>query len=122
MNSVSYDVSFELSFMFRTMTEATMIAEQILARFNPSIILRYKELDIDIEDTAVPVELDTIEISTTEIGELTQRLVTTTFYIRAKANIYHPITNAQLIEKVLGTVQVNDNGLFEIEVESKDNK
>lgn len=104
MNSVSFDMSFEISFVFKTMTEAAMCIEQIAPRFNPSLVIRYKELDIDIEDTSVPLELDTTEISISDFGSEDVRLINVNFYIRAKSNLYHPITNAALIEKVISKI------------------
>lgn len=101
MNCAAYDVAFELTFLSKTMTDSTVILETILPRFNPSINIRYKELDFDMEETSVPIHLDTINVDIADdFANNDIRLITTTFNIRAKTNIYHPITDSKLIEKI----------------------
>lgn len=121
MNSVSYDMTFELVFLSRTMNDATAIIETILPRFNPSLMIRYKELDIDIEETSVPLEMDTVELNVmNDFSSGDTRIITTTFYIRAKTNIYHPITNSKLIEQAIlriSAVDEDDNKHIDIDIQ-----
>ena len=106
LNSAAYDITFELIFISRTMTDATVIMETVLPRFNPTLNIRYKELDIDITESSVPIALDTVELSVdNDFSENNIRLITTTFYIRAKSNLYHPITNVKLIDEFVGKVK-----------------
>lgn len=117
LNSASYDITFELIFISRTMTDATVILETILPRFNPTLNIRYKELDIDTEDSSVPIALDTVEVAIDdEFNENNIRLITTTFYIRAKTNIYHPITSVKLIEEFLGKMKAVTDGETYIDI------
>jgi hypothetical protein len=49
----------------------------------------------------LPITIDTINVDIADdFANNDIRLITTTFNIRAKTNIYHPITDSKLIEKI----------------------
>jgi hypothetical protein len=101
-NAVSYILTCELAIACRSMTELTMILEQILPRFNPSINLSIRELDILEEPTSVPVSLMSVDLDTpTNFGSDDDiRIVGANLMLELKANIYQPFTDSAMIENV----------------------
>lgn len=101
-NAVSYIFSYELAIATRSMTELTMILEQILPAFNPTYNLLIKEMDVVVEPTIVPVSLTSVDIDTpTNIGQDDDiRICGAIIMLDVRGNVYKPFTDASMIEHV----------------------
>ena len=98
-NSVPYEFMFELAIICRGMNEATMIIEQVAAKFNPII-------NIDVYDainlsspTRIPVTLLDIGISTDDYEEISNNIITISFGLSIKGNVYPPIKSIERIKE-----------------------
>lgn len=101
-NAVSYTFSYELAVATRSMTELTMILEQILPAFNPTYNLLIREMDIMTEPTTVPVLLTSVDIDTpTNLGQDDDiRICGAIIMLDVKGNVYQPFTDSAMIENV----------------------
>lgn len=97
-NSVPYDFTYELSIICRGMNEATMIIEQVASRFNPIVNIDvYDATNLD-EPTRIPVQLLDIGITPDEYEEISSNIVTISFGLSLKGNIYPPIKTIERIK------------------------
>lgn len=101
-NAVSYTFTYELAIATRSMTELAMILEQILPHFNPTYNLRVKELDLQEDDTTVPVSLMSVDLDApNNIGQDDDiRICSGTIMLDVRGSIYQPFTDASVIENV----------------------
>lgn len=97
-NSVPYEFTYELSIICRGMNEATMIIEQVASRFNPIVNIDvYDATNLD-EPTRIPVQLLDIGITPDEYEEISSNIVTISFGLSLKGNIYPPIKTIERIK------------------------
>lgn len=97
-NSVPYEFTYELSIICRGMNEATMIIEQVASRFNPIVNIDvYDATNLD-EPTRIPVQLLDIGITPDEYEEISSNIITISFGLSLKGNIYPPIKSIERIK------------------------
>ncbi|EAI5067718.1 hypothetical protein BJL57_08930 [Campylobacter jejuni] len=100
-NSVPYDFTYQVIIQCRGMNEASMILEQVASYFNPSYCLRIKEVDLpDFGDTSCILELNSTSVDQESMDELSTNIVTCTFDLTLRGNIYPAIKEQHLIELV----------------------
>jgi hypothetical protein len=99
-NAVSYDFSFELSILCRGMNEASMLAEQIAARFNPTYTLLVNEIPNQVTPTSVVLQLLDIGIEGREYDELSTDIIEVNVGFMLKGNFYTPIEEMAKIKNV----------------------
>lgn len=101
-NAVAYAFTFELAIATRSMSELSVILEQILPSFNPSIRLVVKEMELHDEPTSIPVNLLSVDLDLpNNIGSDDDiRIVGATIMLELKGNIYQPFKETSLIEQV----------------------
>lgn len=100
-NAVAYDFEFTLYIATRTFTDTTIIVEQIASMFNPDITLRINEVDLQEEPTGIPVKLGDFSIELPEeLAEDEIRLITSEVSLRMEGNLYMPIKNQEIINKL----------------------
>lgn len=101
-NAVAWNFSYELAIAARSMTELSMIIEQIVPHFNPTYNLRIYELDIQDTPTTVPVILSSLnfEIPNNMGQEEDIRIVGAVITLELKGNIYQPFMTTEAIDNV----------------------
>lgn len=99
-NSVPYDFNYTIIAIADGMNEASMIAEQIAAYFNPVYNLKINEIPLQDEPGTIPLILNDVSFDQEEYTELSTNLVTVTFDLTLKGNIYPPIRDQGLIEEI----------------------
>lgn len=106
INSVSYDFSYTIHIMARTMSDLTMIVEQILPLFRPSYNMRIQELDYDENLTSVPIDFEGISFELpTDLGEDDDiRIITADIDVKLRGNMYLPIKDVNVIEHIITNV------------------
>lgn len=98
-NSVPYELMFELAIVCRGMNEATMIIEQIAAKFNPIVNIDvYDAINLE-KPTRIPVTLLDIGISTDGYEELSSNIITISCGLSVKGNIFPPIKTIERIKE-----------------------
>ena len=98
-NSVPYELMFELAIVCRGMNEATMIIEQIAAKFNPIVNIDvYDAVNLN-KPTRIPVTLLDIGISTDGYEELSSNIITISCGLSVKGNIFPPIKTIERIKE-----------------------
>lgn len=112
-NAVPYDFSFSLVIMADGMNEASMIVEQIAARFNPIYNLYINEIPLQSEPTLIPLSLEGINMETQDYEEYSSNIVTIECELLLKGNIYPPITEAALVNKILIYNGLQEDNEFE---------
>jgi hypothetical protein len=119
INSVSYDFSYTLHIMARTMTDLTVIVEQIVPLFRPTYNIRMLELDYDNESTSVPINMEGIsfdlDIDMDEDSDI--RMVSADIDLSLRGNLHLPIKDAQVIKEIYANLIINDR--IENTVENK---
>jgi len=100
-NAVPYDFSYSLVILADGMSEASMIAEQIAAYFNPTYNLKINEIPLQVEPATIPLLLNDISFETQEYDEFSSNIVTIQVELLVKGNIYPPIRDQHLIEQIL---------------------
>ena len=101
-NAVSYIFTYELAIATRGMNELSMILEQILPYFNPSVRLTVKEIEMHENPTSIPVNLLSVDLDLpNNIGsEDDIRIVGATLMLELKGNLYQPFRGEGVIEMV----------------------
>ena len=98
-NSVPYELMFELAIVCRGMNEATMIIEQIAAKFNPIVNIDvYDAINLN-KPTRIPVTLLDIGISTDGYEELSSNIISISCGLSIKGNIFPPIKTIERIKE-----------------------
>lgn len=106
-NSVPYELTYELTVICRGMNEATMLIEQIACKFNPIINIDIFDASNLNEPTRIPVSLLDIGINTDEYEDISSNIVTLSFGLSIKGNIYPPIKSIERIKEF--KMILNDN-------------
>lgn len=107
-NSVPYDFNYQVLIQCRGMNEASMILEQVTSYFNPSYCLRIKEVDLpDFGETSCILELNGTDIEQESMDELSTNIVTCTFNLTLRGNIYPAIREQHIIELVQLFISTN---------------
>jgi hypothetical protein len=103
--------------MARTMSDITMIVEQILPLFRPTMNIRIKELDYFEETTSVPIELGgiTYEYPIDTGTDDDVRIITADIDLVLRGNLYLPIKDANVIEHVYANIVTNKQVVTTIE-------
>jgi len=107
LNSVSYDFSFTLHIMTRTMTDLTTIVEQILPQFRPTMNIRVREFDFSDTLETLPISMDGVSFDfPDEMGEDDGiRILTAEINITLRGNIHLPVKdNVNTISTVIATL------------------
>lgn len=99
-NSVPYNFNYQIILQARGINQAAMIYEQIAAFFNPSYTLRIKEIPIQDEYTSVVVDLNSIDYQNSEYELESLDIVTVTFDLKVRGNIYPAIQDNYLVEQI----------------------
>lgn len=99
-NGRAYDFSYTIYLATRSFTDATIIIEQIAPMFRPDISLKIQELDIQEEATTVPVKLGDFDVLLPEVEEDEIRIIEVSFPIVLEGNLYLPIKDQGIIEKL----------------------
>lgn len=99
-NSVPYDFTFQVIAQARGMEEACIITEQIASFFNPSYPLKIREIPFQINETTIPLELQGISFETEEYDDFSTNIVTVTFDLTLKGNIYPAILDTANVEQI----------------------
>lgn len=100
-NCVPYAFGFTLQVAARSLTDLTAIIEQILPFFNPSIVLRIRELEWLSEPTSIQVDLMSINYDLPDEYDSSEvRIVTADIMMKLHGNIYPPLKNSALIKSV----------------------
>jgi hypothetical protein len=101
-NAVAYTFTFELALAALSLTELSMMLEQLLTRFNPSVRINVMEMLIQDEPSSLPVNLLSVDVDLpSNLGpEDDIRIVNATLMLELKGNIYQPFTDSALIEQV----------------------
>jgi hypothetical protein len=113
-DSVPYDFNFEVAIITKTMTDFTMIVEQIIPRFNPFFNMNINELDFQDSPTSVPLELNDISFNINEdFGAEEDRFIEGTLGFILKGNFYMPIQEASIVEKMKIYInEIGDNNIY----------
>lgn len=100
-NSLAYDFHFTLLAQTRGLTIASQVVEEVLIKFNPSLNLMIKEFPIfeDLTETQIKISDPAFEILD-EFAEEEVNIMTVTFDITLRGNIYSPIEIKGPIETV----------------------
>jgi hypothetical protein len=99
-NAVSYDFAYDMTIMCRGMNEASMIIEEIAARFNPNYTLLINEIPNQVKPTSVPLQILDISIEASDYDELSTDIITVNVGMNLKGNFYRPISNMEKIKNV----------------------
>lgn len=106
-NSVSYDFMFTLHILARTMSDLTMIVEQILPQFRPTLNIRLQELDFINDDASIPINFDGISfdfpIDTDIDSDI--RTLTADLSLTMRGNLYLPLKDAKIVKEVYATIE-----------------
>jgi len=97
-NAVSYDFNYEIVIMCRGMNEASMIAEQVTTKFNPTYNLLINEIPNQDVPTTVPIQLLAIEIEPQDYDELSTDIINIHVSISLKGNFYNPLDKQDKIK------------------------
>lgn len=98
-NSVPYELMFELAIVCRGMNEATMLIEQIAAKFNPIVNIDvYDAINLD-KPTRIPVSLLDIGITPDGYEELSSNIISISCGLSVKGNIFPPIKTIERIKE-----------------------
>lgn len=100
-NAVPMDFTYTIHIATRTMSDMSMIVEQILPYFNPTYSLFINELEIQDEPTSIPVTMEDVSIVLPEEYEPDEiRIIEGTITLTVKGNLYPPIKEAGKVNKV----------------------
>ena len=86
--------------MCRGMNEASMVAEQIASRFNPTYTLLINEIPNVQKPTSVPLQLLDLSIESQEYDELSTDIITVNAGLMLKGNFYTPIETLAKVKNV----------------------
>ena len=101
-NSIPCDFSFSVVAQARGMNEASMIIEQVMSYFNPSYNMKIRELPLPgIDYTSVILTCDSVDIEQQDTSDAQSlNVVTITFGLNVRGNLYPVIRDTALIEKI----------------------
>lgn len=102
-NSIPADFGFSVIAQARGMTEASMIIEQVMTYFNPSYNMKIYELPIEGNDyTSVILTCESVSVDQQDAStdQYSTNIVTITFDLNIRGNLYPVIRDADLIEKI----------------------
>lgn len=118
-NSIPYNFNYQVLIQCRGMNEASMVIEQVCSYFNPSYCLRIQEIDLpEFGYTSLILNLNDTQIEQVEMDEFSTNIVTITFDLTLKGNIYPSIKEQetiQLVQMFLSTSNFIKNENKEIE-------
>lgn len=98
-NRIPYNFNYRLVAQCRGMNEASMILEQIVSYFNPSYAFKVQEIAYNEPETILLV-LNSTDIEQTEYEDYSKDIVTITFNLTLKGNIYPSIKEQKVIKQV----------------------
>jgi hypothetical protein len=109
LNPVPYDIMYQLNISVKNINDGLQIIEQILPYFTPSFNLSVKDIpELQIVKD-VPIILDSVDFSDNYegLGEDT-RVINYRLLFTAKAYLYPPISNPEVIKHVIATIYGDD--------------
>lgn len=101
-NAVAYDLEYQLDIATKSLTELSMVLEQILPFFNPTLNLSVMELDILDEPTSIRVALESTDLDLPDsfAADADLRIVGAKLRLKLNGNIYMPFKDTAIIEQV----------------------
>lgn len=111
-NYVPYDYYFDLDIATLTLTDMSMIVEQIVPLFNPTYALKVNELDYLEEPTSINVGIETVSIDIPEIDE-GYNIITGNISFVLKGHMYPPIKDGNIIEQIKIITRAGETSSFE---------
>lgn len=123
INSASYNFSYTISIMARTMTDLTTIVEQILPMFRPTYNIRIQELDYLEETTSIPLDFEGISFDFPDEQGIEDdiRIVSAEISLTLRGNLYLPIKDARVIKEVYANIISNSKIESTIEEKAAEN-
>lgn len=111
-NSVAYDFAFTLHILARTMSDLTVIVEQILPQFRPTLNIRFKELEFSEEEATIPINFDGIQFDFPIDSDIDSdiRFITADLSLTMRGNLYLPIKDAKIVKEVYATIEDPSGG------------
>lgn len=112
-NSVAYDFSYTLHILARTMSDLTVIVEQILPQFRPTLNIRFKELEFSSDDATIPISFDGVQFNFPIDSDIDSdiRFITADISLTMRGNLYLPIKDAKIVKEVYATVEDPSGGI-----------
>lgn len=99
---VPYNIEISLYILTKTQEDALQIVEQILPFFTPELTMSMKAIPNSNVITDVPVILNNVSITDEYDGDFsTRRFITYTLNFTLKANMFGPVTQNNIINKVM---------------------
>ena len=101
-NAVAYKLKYQLDIATKSLTELSMILEQILPYFNPSLNVNVMELDILEEPTSIKISLDSTDLDLPDSFAIDAelRIVGARLGLTLYGNIYLPFKDSAVIKQV----------------------
>lgn len=101
-NSIPYNFIYQVIMQCRGMNEASMIIEQVCSYFNPTYCMRIQEIDLpDFGYTSIILDLNNTSVEQQSLEEdLSTNIVTITFDLTLRGNLYPAIKEQETIELV----------------------
>jgi hypothetical protein len=101
-NAVAYKLKYQLDIATKSLTELSMVLEQILPYFNPSLNINVMELDILEEPTSIKISLDGVDLDLPEglAVDAELRIVGARLSLSLYGNIYMPFKDSAVIKLV----------------------
>lgn len=120
-NAVAYNFSFELDVATKSLTELSMVLEQILPYFNPTLNINVQELDILNEPTSIKVTINntTLDLPDTFQMEDNLRIVGAKLSLTLSGNVYMPFKDADIIKQVRLYINAQQDELISSDRHSK---
>lgn len=101
-NSIPYNFAYQVVVQCRGMNEASMVIEQVCSYFNPTYCMRIQEIDLpDFGNTSIILELNNTSVEQQSVEEeLSTNIVTITFDLTLRGNLYPAIKEQETIKLV----------------------
>ena len=111
-NSVAYDFNYTLHIMARTMTDLTVIIEQILPQFRPTMNIRIQELDFLDKMISIPISNEGVsfDFPIDEDEDADIRILTADISLRMRGDIHLPVKDGSVIKYIEATLYDPDVG------------
>jgi len=116
LQSIPYDLSFEIVVYCREIEDSLQLIEQILPTFTPSYNLSIDFIPSMGFSQDVPVILNEVTTEDNyEEGLSSNRIITWNLSLTAKANIYQPVSDAKRINKADATIYMEPSMTTQLE-------
>ena len=101
-NAVAYNLNYQLDIATKSLTELSMVLEQVLPYFNPTLNVNIMELDILDEPTSIKIVLSNVDLDLPDSFAMDAdlRIVGSKLSLKLYGNIYLPFSDAATIQQV----------------------